>query len=1449
MISRIIAFSIENRLVTLLAIGALCVLGVYCLYRTPVDAIPDLSENQVIVWADWPGRSPREIEDQITYPLSVNLQGLAGVKSIRATSEFGFSMINIIFEERIDFYFARMRVLERLSIAGSFLPAGVVPYLAPDATALGQIFWYTVEGEGRSLDELRSIQDWYVRWALNSVSGVAQVASVGGHIREYQIDISPERLRAFDISLGEVFEAVMSSNSSVGGKVVQKEGSEFLVRGFGWIRGIEDVRDIVVTERGGVPITVDRLGSVQFGPAFRRAVLEKDGREAVGGVVMMRWGENPLEVTEAVKAKIREIQPGLPPGVRVVPFYDRTGLIEASIETLTRTLIEEIAIATLVVLLVLAHLRSAFVICLTLPIAVLLSFVAMYWLDVPSNIMSLSGIAISIGVLVDAGIVMTENAYHRLHDRFQGAPVTGDTRPIVREACQLVGGPLFFSILIMLLSFAPVFVLGGIEGKMFHPLAFTKTFALVGVAILAITLLPAIIPSLVRGRLKSQEDVWLVRSFVQIYRPMLDFFLRVPDAIVGITGLFLLVALPIFPPKVPWIFFVAGVPFVVAISVLLVARHKLACLSVLFCAAVASFATLRPLGEEFMPPLDELSIMDMPVTTPNANITQVTDDLLARNAQVRRFPEVHQVVGKAGRAETPTDPAPIDMVETVVNLRPKTWWPRRKIRWEDALPLADAAIDALAARGWIEAPPTGERADFANGVTMEALVRAERTLRELALQRLSENVPQKGRALVRRLRNRVVEQLSLRRAMRGEVPATRWLALEEELTGRYARAFDEWILREDVDRAVRSVIEFLVLEGAVTPAPDLLLDPVTWLSQAGDRLRALTGKDKSGFETRVRVDLDEHQDTLMRERIRLLDWELQDRAPGALSWFLIEELLAQSGPRGWRRREPAADELHALRAELEQGRAAAFYLWQKEKADLVKEMDSELQVPGWGNIWTQPIINRVDMLATGVRTMIGVKVFGPRLEDERVRSVVDGREVEQVEKGIQTVANEIAAVLRQVPGAVDVFPDQIVGENYLEIEIDRKRAARYGVTVKSIQDVIEVALGGKEITMTVEGRERYPVRVRYPREWRVDEELVRRILVPASGGMSTREQRREGMSGLDPKAMSGALQATPELRLRQVPLSSVAEVRVVPGPSMIKSEDGNLRAYVQLNVRDRDIVGFVEDARRAVEEKVSLPTGFSVAWSGQFEHQVRAQRTLSLVFPLVLAVIFVMLYLTYRDFADTFMMFLAVPGAVAGGALFQLLWGYNFSVAVWVGYIACFGLATETGIVMLVYLREAIDRRGGMERIRSEQEIHDAVMEGAVQRLRPKLLTEGTTVLALIPMLWATGVGAEFMRPMAVPILGGILVADEVIDIFIPVLFYWDRCRRLRRRREQEREPESKRFAAGDDPVQWMLEEPPPTGGRGDATSSRFVFRCATCGSEADSTAACCGRPRVAALP
>ncbi len=1061
MIDAVIAWSIRRRGLVVAAAALIACAGAASLFRIPVDVIPDLSENQVIVFADWPGHAPQEVEDQVTSVLTSKLSGLSQLTSVRGTSEFNFAMVSLIFEEGTQLRDARARVLERLPAAGAGLPAGVTPVLAPDANELGQIYWYTLEGGGQDLGELRALQDSYVRPQLAAVPGVAEVASVGGSVREYQIAVDPERLRSLGIPLGEVVAAV--------------------------------------------------------GPAPRRSILEKDGAEAVGGVVLMQQGENPLAVTARIRARVDALQAGLPAGTRIAPFYQRTRLVGAALDTLRRTLLEEIAVCVVMVLLVLGHVRSALVVVLTLPVAVLASFACMWLFGVPSNIMSLAGIAIAIGVLADSAIVMTENAHARLHASAEGGVVRGDQREVALRACLRVGRPLFFSVLITMVSFLPVLALGGMEGRLFRPLALTKLFALAAAAVLAVTLVPALIPTFVRGRLRGEERNPLVRSVAAVYRPMLCFLLERPG----------------------WV---------------------LASL----CAVLAAGALLFPrLGSEFMPALDEGAILEMPVTAPGIALEEAGRDLGVRDAILRSLPEVESVVGKVGRAETATDPAPVEMIETAIALKPRDEWPERALPRETFLAAAARALPQDAAK--------------------EELVR-------------------------------------------------------------------------------------------IADAAQIRFDA---------RLRPLA------------------------------------RSPGANLEEIADAALAEAISAAARERGLAAETGRPLSRP---------FLARKTKGELTRELDAMLQMPGWTNVWTQPIAARVDMLATGIRTQVGVKVLGQDL------------------RSVQSVADAVAAVLREVPGAADVAADQLVGQPQLEVRLDREAAAREGISPGALEEAIEVAIAGKVAGVTLEGRRRIPLRVRYARDFRQDPDALSRVLV-----------------GEHPP----------------VPLARVASVRIAEGASMIRSENGLLASYVQLNVRDRDLGSFVADAQVAVAARVRLPPGTALEWGGQYAHQLSARRTLALVLPAVLALIFLILYWTWSDVADALLLMLAVPGALVGGLVFQWLCGFPFSVAVWVGYIACFGLATETGIIMLVYLREAVEQRGGLAAIGSAAELRTAVLEGAVQRLRPKLLTEGVIVLSLLPMLWADGAGAEILRPMSAPVLGGILVADEVIDLSIPVLFYWLRKARL----------------------------------------------------------------------
>jgi Cu/Ag efflux pump CusA len=1486
MIPRLIEYSIRNRFIVILLTAMVALWGFWCVLKTPIDAIPDLSENQVIIFTDWMGRSPQEIDDQITYPLSVNLQGLAGVKVIRAQSEFNFSMITIIFEDNIDFYFARTRVLERLNIASTFLPSGVVPYLAPDATALGQIFWYTVEGDGQGVDELRAIQDWYVRYQLY-VPGVAEVSTVGGLVREYQIDVDPDKLRAYNLSLGQVYDAIARGNIAVGGKVFLEANAEYLIRGIGWIQGARDLENVVVTQRDGIPIQVKNLAAVQLGPEYRRSMLEKNNREAVGGVVMMRYGENPLTVTRAIKQRIEQLQAGLPPGVRIVPFYDRTRLIEGAIDTLRETLLEELIIASLAILLILGHLRSAMVVCVTLPLAVLVSFILMYYVGIPSNIMSLSGIAISIGLFVDSAVVMVENTTHELTARHGRERIRGDTTEVVVESCRMVGKPIFFAVLIMLVSFLPVFALGGTEGKMFHPLAFTKSFAMIGVALLSVTFVPAMIPLFVKGRLRREEDSWIVRSFIQIYKPVLTWLMDVPAAGLWFMGFLFIVAAGFIGSRALFLGVLAlGLFFGCAFFIR--ARSQVIAFALLI--ATAAWAWHFPkLGREFMPPLDEGSILEMPVTVPRVSITQAGDDIRVRDMVMRGFPEVDQVVGKAGRAATPTDPSGLDMIETIVTLRPKEWWPKRKVRFEDAMeetenvydflvdrgvfksvddrrkelrasvenarkaldalkPLAlslgaaqiaitDALNDAISLWEQVSSQPDSplaafpeygpslkatkrmyvvavrdvpsdekmgraeayERAnqllqvDFTNvfdaiiaeeresivdGSAMTAMVSFDRAMRELARRRLLEHEPVVAKKLVIETIHELLAIYRRKRALKDEPSASQIEQLAEPLVKEHGIPLVQVPRREEMVRMISTVAARFAELGIVESSPELLLLPETAGSVLKDFVATAVGGEKSSVFSVLFERFERRLSEEWVARVKMLNWELEDQSGGTMVWSLLTALRDEAKSKGLLAKAPTDEDLRSIRDQRAESFGKSVFLWHKSKDDLVKEMDSELQMPGWGNIWTQPIINRVDMLTTGVRTMIGVKVFGPRQEDLVEEIEENGVKKTVVkEPGIQSISNEIAGALRGIRGAVDVFPDQIVGRSYLQIDIDRERAARYGVNVADIQEAIEVAMGGKTITTTVEGRSRFPVRVRYAREGWQTQDALRRTLVT---GRRTQSVANAGASGT-----ATAMSAAPEVMGTgdevQIPISEVADIRVVEGPSVIKSENGMLRSYVQLNVRDRDIVGFVEEAQRAVADQVKLPPGFYIEWSGQFEHQVRAKKTLQIIFPLVILVMFVILYMTFNSVFDALLIMLAVPGALAGGVIFQSLFHFNFSVAVWIGYITCFGEATQTGIVMLVYLHEAIKKRGGLANMKSTEDIRQAVIEGAVHRLRPKLMTEGVAIIGLMPMLWATGVGSEVMRPMAAPVLGGMLVADEVIDLLLPVIFNWYQCRKWRR--------------------------------------------------------------------
>jgi copper/silver efflux system protein len=1050
-IRHIIEWSLRNRFLVACFALVIVAIGVFELRRAPVDAIPDLSENQVIVFADWPGRSPQEVEDQLTYPLSTNLQGLAGVKTVRATSMFGFSLLTVIFEDRIDNYFARTRVLERLNYLGDVLPTGVTPKLGPDATGLGWVYQYYLDvdpakapnGKGYDLGQLRAVQDWFIRYQLNAVSGVAEVASIGGFVRQYQVEVSSLKMRAVGVSLDDVMKAVGESNLNVGGKVIEENGMEFIVRGIGLVQNVGDLEKTVVRERNGTPIYLRDVATVQIGGDFRRGALDVNGSEVVGGIVVMRTGENADAVIRAVKDRIARIAPSLPPGVRIRPFYDRSELIDRTIDTLRHALIEEIILVTLAHVVFLFHFRSILIVTFPLPVSILISFILMRQVGITSNIMSLAGIAIAIGVLVDAAIVLTENVLRHCEkaEEDKGGRLTpAETLRVTAEAATQVGRPIFFAMAIIILAFVPVFALGGQSGKLFHPLAFTKTFAMIGSTLLAVTIVPVLCSVLVRGPFHSEEHNVVMRLLLRIYDPVLDWALRHRKSV--IAGAF-----------------------------------------ALLCGAGVLFSRM---GSEFMPPLNEGSLLFMPTLLPQTSLSEVKRIMAWQDQVIAATPEVASVAGKLGRAETATDPAPVEMIETTILLKPEREW------------------------------------------------------------------------------------------------------------------------------------------------------------------RAGMTKDK-----------------------------------------LVEELM---------------EKLSA--------------------------------VPGYVPGFLQPIENRILMLSTGIRAQVGVKILGDNLDQ------------------LQQLAFDVEKIVRTVPGATGVAPLRVQGKPYVEIEIDREAAARFGLRAQQVLDAVETGIGGKNVTTTIEGRQRFPIQVRLGREERDDIERLGDILVATPSGM-------------------------------QIPLGQVANLSRRTGPNEIQSENGRLRVFVQANVQGRDLGGFVREVKHRIDTELApklAGTGVVIDYAGAYEEQLRTNRTLAYVVPAVLLIIFLLLYIVYHSVKEAAHVILAVPFALTGGVFLQWLLGYHFSAAVSVGYIALFGTAIQTGVVMVVYLEEALERhRAACGGRLTRDELIVAIKEGARLRLRPKVMTVATIVASLLPIMWSSRTGAEIMKPLATPVIGGMVSSLLHILIVTPVIFAWLREREIAR--------------------------------------------------------------------
>jgi Cu(I)/Ag(I) efflux system membrane protein CusA/SilA len=1153
---------LNNTFMVILAMLAIMGAGWYALGHTPIDAIPDIGEKQVIVVAEWPGRSPQDVDDQVTYPLTVALEGTPGVKVIRSASGFGFSMVFVIFHDNIDYYWARSRVLERMNVAQSKLPTGVPPVVGPDATSLGWIYWYTVEGEGFDLAELRTIQDWYIRYQLNAVEGVSEVASIGGHVKQYQIDLDPVKMRAHGVTLAEVTDAVRKSNIDVGAKVIEINQVEFFIRGVGFIKSTTDLENVVIRAEGGTPLYVKNLATVNLGPEFRRGALDKEGVEAVGGVVTMRYGENPLRVIERVKEKIGEISPGLPQKTlpdgrvskaKIVAYYDRTDIIHETMDTLKEALTEEMIVGVLVVAAFLLHLRSSLSIVSTLPLSMAISFLCMYLLGVDSNIMSLAGLAIAIGDVADMALIMTENIYRHLAEN-DGSK---SHYQCVEEGAFEVGGAILTAVSNTIVSFIPVFALSDQEGKLFGPLAYTKTFAITASAILSITVVPMLTYHLLKpiqwSRGKSLRAALLAAiAMTGISWYVSHTFLLGPEAHAA-QGVFMAAAIGVITLLVVYRvgrerlmpaeknivsrailgFYVPALRWVLA--------HKATFLSLPLCLMLlgltiwfgwgtlgspieAGFAKVnvnvnewKPwswmrhkfpgLGREFMPPLDEGSLLYMPSLVPAGSLTAVQEVISQQDKAIRTVPEVEHVVGKLGRLESALDPAPIGMIETAVMLKPVDQW--RKV---------------------------------------------------------------------------------------------------------------------DVDRFYK-------------------------------------------------------------------DWPKFTQGP--FRYFFPD-------------RRPMS------------------------KQELLDELSEKADIPGVLPTWLQPIQTRIVMLQTGFRAMMGVKIYGSDLKE------------------IERIGVELEKMLKEVPGATDVVADRIVGKPYIEFRIDREKIARYGVNIRDVQDVIEIAIGGDNLTTSVEGRERYPIRIRYLREFRDNLEELQRILVPAADGTN-------------------------------IPLAEVVSIAYALGPQEIKSENTRLVGYVTLNTRDRDEVSVVEDADRVIRARIEederlnrpeaerlFPTGYHYQWGGQFENQVRAMNRLKILVPLCLALDFVLLYVGLKRWWIALLVFSDILVSASGGFIMLMMWGYNVSVAVWVGFIALFGVAEDDSVVVSTYIGDLLAERPP----RTVQEVRDLIVEAGSKRIRPNLMATATTVIGLIPVFLVNGRGSDVMQPMAIPSVGGMAVG--LITLFItPCVYCW----------------------------------------------------------------------------
>jgi len=1219
MVNAIIRWCIKNVFLMTLAVAAIVAGGYFALTRVHVDAIPDIGEKQVIVFADWEGRSPQDVDNQITYPLTIALTGTPGVKTIRSMSGFGFSMVFVIFKDEVDYYWARSRVLERMNVAQDRLPKGVLPVLGPDATALGQVYWYTVEGEGFDLAELRSIQDWYVRYQLNSVEGVSEAASVGGFVKQYQIDVHPDKMRAHRVTLMDVFTAVQKSNIDVGAKALEQNGVEFFIRGVGFIKKAEDIENVVIREEQGVPIYIKNVATVSLGPDFRRGALDKSGVEAVGGVITMRYGENPQEVMERVKEKLKKIEPGLPKKtlsdgrisqVKIVPFYDRTDIVHETVDTLKEALTEEALVGSLVILLFLLHLRSTVCVLITLPLSVALCFILMWVFGVDSNIMSLAGLAIAIGDVADMGIIMTENIYRRIATALPGKSHFDN----VYEGATEVGGAIITAVSNTIVSFIPVFFLTDQEGKLFKPLAYTKTFAISASVVLAITVVPFICYLLFRPIAWSKKVVQSLAVFLSLLAALAT------HAVI-FWG---------------W-----------------QTSHYSGWPTAIVAGVIVYLAVIRMTKERFLP--------------------------LEQNVVSRGIARVY----------SPT-------LRWVLNHK-KTFM---------ALP---CLMLFLGLTIWLGI-----------GTTLYPI---EWLANIFAYEELSPEL----RSLM------YLKEGEARRRPLLELTHLKWQGTQKEGSPSFRLLFR----RQDPNEAKleREQGLAIVQEGRILPGIGREFMPPL---DEGSFLYMPSVLPHGGLSQTIEVNSRQDLAIASVPEVESVVGKL-GRAETALDPApigMFETIIILKPEDEWRM-VPVERWFSGWPGLL---KAPLVWGWPEErritKGEILAELQEKTAIPGVLPTWLQPIQTRIVMLQTGFRAMMGAKIYGDNLKE------------------IEKIGLQMEQILKHVPGATDVVADRIVGKPYIEFKIDRERIARYGVNIRDVQDVIETAIGGMNIVESVEGRERYPIRVRYLREFREDIPELEKILVPT---------------------MAGA----------HIPLIQVVDIITSVGPQEIKSENTRLVGYVTMNTRDRDEISVVEDAEESLQTalrdgRLHVPPGYYWEWGGQFQSQRRAMATMKLVVPATLLIMFVMLYMGFKRWWIAFIIYFGVLVSASGGFFMLALWGANLSVAVWVGFLVLFGVVDDDGVVISTYLEDVFEGRT----FNSVEEIRQAILEAGLKRIRPCLMTTATTCLGLLPVFWASGRGADVMQPMAIPSVGGMTV--QLITLFIvPCMFCaveewkWKRQRRV----------------------------------------------------------------------